>query len=972
MKFIYHNYIFILLFSVISNAQQLVINNITKADGLPSNTIYTMLEDPKGNIWLATDRGLFKYNGKDYINYTHPKQKGNAFFSLKLDPKGRVWCNNISGQHFYVENNTLVLFKNLSHILKGNLGVFDFFDDELFVINKTNRKITRINLTTKQETNTDLYVYGSTLGLQKKDKLYYLNGNLQVASITNTFKINQIESKQLATRNKTIVAHTKFYNISPDEIWILTAPTHRKSSKIYSLKNGKITTLQLPKSLKNTRIEDVINHNGTIYFSTDTGTYITKLVNNHISITNTILSDYFTTKTIIDSNNNIWISTLSSGVFIIPNTNLFTIKNNINVTAFKKINDSTCFIGTKSGAIYQYQANQHTLKKHAASQNSSILGLEYQNSTSTLFIGSNNNVLRYNLKSGTSKILVNFALGIKSLALLNNKLIASTSSSTQVIDIHKKNTERSYIERERGFKSIYSPLTNAIYINNSNGINVYDASYNYVTSLTYNNTAIYSSKLTQTSDSTIWTAHYKNPVIGFKNNKLHTVIDKKKGLATHQVYHLMASDSLLWIATTKGLQLYNTNSKQLKTLTKQDGLITYDINNIEVLDNTVLLSSNGNLYSFDQTKVFKKRQPPQPIINTVIINNKPVTKTNYYKLKQDNSNIQFKFNAPGYQAHKFIEFQYKLEGLDRKWVTIDANSNLIQFKTLPAGNFNFILRAKNKNDVKYVYTVPIKIKVTALFYKTWWFWLIGSSILIGIIIVYQQRKTKQLKAQQKANLEKIQLSNDLVLSQLEALRSQMNPHFIFNALNSIQDYIILNEQKLAREFLVSFSKLIRLYLEHSQKHEVVLNQELEALNLYLKLEKHRFDDNFEYHITIDEKINTTDIKVPSLLIQPYVENAIKHGLLHKKDNKLLTITFKLTANDKTMQCVITDNGIGREASQQINVKRVTHNSFALSANQKRIDLLNQTKNNLIALQILDLKTDNNTAAGTKVILNIGI
>ncbi|WP_397447022.1 sensor histidine kinase [Polaribacter sp. R77954] len=233
-----------------------------------------------------------------------------------------------------------------------------------------------------------------------------------------------------------------------------------------------------------------------------------------------------------------------------------------------------------------------------------------------------------------------------------------------------------------------------------------------------------------------------------------------------------------------------------------------------------------------------------------------------------------------------------------------------------------------------------------------------------------KRKIEFVKLELKETQKRLEIQKLYSDSELKVLKSQMNPHFIFNALNSIQDYIILNEKKLARQYLVKFSRLIRIYLEQSQKIAITLSEEIKALQLYLELEKDRFNDDFSFDIVIDEKLDLDNVAIPSLFLQPYVENALKHGFLHKKDNKRLQVSFQKDTATNSLICKIKDNGVGREASLLINQKRnKLHKSFATSANQKRVDLLNQSNENSIELEIQDLY-ENNQATGTLVIVKI--
>ncbi|MGJ8682982.1 MAG: tetratricopeptide repeat-containing sensor histidine kinase [Nonlabens sp.] len=257
---------------------------------------------------------------------------------------------------------------------------------------------------------------------------------------------------------------------------------------------------------------------------------------------------------------------------------------------------------------------------------------------------------------------------------------------------------------------------------------------------------------------------------------------------------------------------------------------------------------------------------------------------------------------------------------------------------------------------------------------------IGALVIVGLLLLVSLVYYSRLKAKKKAELIAIELKETqkrLAIekqyrdSELKALKAQMNPHFIFNALNSIQDYIVLNQKNLASDYLGKFADLIRNYLHFSDTGFISIPDEVYNLNLYLELEKLRFEEQLDYSFHVSENANSDAINIPTMLIQPYVENALKHGLLHKKDKRKLSITIS-KVSDKIVECTVEDNGIGRAKSKEINAKRETqHKSFALKATTERLDLLNYGKEKKIGVEIIDLN-DNGNAIGTKVILKIPI
>lgn len=241
-------------------------------------------------------------------------------------------------------------------------------------------------------------------------------------------------------------------------------------------------------------------------------------------------------------------------------------------------------------------------------------------------------------------------------------------------------------------------------------------------------------------------------------------------------------------------------------------------------------------------------------------------------------------------------------------------------------------------------------------------------MLFGITFSVFKYRIKNIEQKNKLLNEKIKIEKELHQSTLASIKSQMNPHFIFNALNTIQSYIYLNDKKAASNYLVNFSELTRHILEMSSKDKISLQEEIRALELYLNLEKMRFEDDFSFELTL-LNITSEQIMIPSMLIQPYVENAVKHGLLHKKGMKILKITFKEEANNLIV--TVYDNGIGIEKSKEINAQRhKQHHSFATNANQKRFELLNKNSTGNIGVAVNNLKNDNSHSLGTEIQLTI--
>ena len=242
-------------------------------------------------------------------------------------------------------------------------------------------------------------------------------------------------------------------------------------------------------------------------------------------------------------------------------------------------------------------------------------------------------------------------------------------------------------------------------------------------------------------------------------------------------------------------------------------------------------------------------------------------------------------------------------------------------------------------------------------------------MLLGVLFyLLYQSKIKKIEQKNQIELNRITLENNLNQSKLTAIKSQMNPHFFYNALNTIQSYILSNDKKEAIIYLNKFSSLTRTILELTEKNYLSINEEIKTITLYLDLEKARFLNDFNYSIIVNKEIDTDLYKIPTMLLQPFIENAIKHGLLHLKGNKILTVVFQ--KNKNALEISIDDNGIGRKRSEELNASnRKDHISFATHAIDKRLEILNKNKTNKITIQYID-KLEFEESIGTTVLINI--
>jgi LytS/YehU family sensor histidine kinase len=300
-------------------------------------------------------------------------------------------------------------------------------------------------------------------------------------------------------------------------------------------------------------------------------------------------------------------------------------------------------------------------------------------------------------------------------------------------------------------------------------------------------------------------------------------------------------------------------------------------------------------------------------------------------------------------------YYYQLEPLMKDFEQ-NADGHL-NFSGLPNGSYRLRVRGGDKLGNITPSTDTLDIIVEPFFWQTAWFKLLCIAATIVIISFIVARRIQNIR-------KEAALKQKIVESEMMALRAQMNPHFIFNCLNSIDNLIQDDQKEKATVYLAKFARLIRAILENSKKETIPCWKDAEALQLYLEMEMLRLDDKFSYSLDVDEKIMQGNYKVPPMILQPFVENAIHHGLLNKLDaDKQLHITARVI--NGSIKYTVEDNGVGRtRAAEYKKINRPGHQSMGMQITTERINYFNESERS--AIRITDLYDEDGTPAGTRV------
>lgn len=457
-----------------------------------------------------------------------------------------------------------------------------------------------------------------------------------------------------------------------------------------------------------------------------------------------------------------------------------------------------------------------------------------------------------------------------------------------------------------------------------------------------------------------------------KKTKTFKHFTQASGLGSNEVhYAIPAKDGTVWMATYNGLSRFDPACKEIRTLGYEEGILNNKSGYITQLsDGRIVAGTEKGLVYFYPGDVEKKEKPlPPPIFAEISVYGKKFFTDSLFEtgkplyVPYQKNYFSIEFISLKYNTGRPLDYAYMLEGLDKDWVSA-GNRRFVSYSNMEGGKYNFRVKVKEPGGAWVEAKQSLPIFVETAFYKQRWFTALLVITVLGIIyIIYKQRiKSVRKKAQLLAQHEK-----DLLELEARALRAQMNPHFIFNSLNSIKSLINKNENDKATGYLTTFSKLIRTLFQNSDKREVSLHEELETCRLYVQLEKMRFGDKVHFVFNLDEQIDLKDIKVPALVLQPFIENAIWHGLVPKDAGGKVIVS--VAQNNGVIECIIDDDGIGRELSAQYKAQyEATHHSKGIGLTQSRLELdkiLNERED---SIRIIDKKDKNGDPAGTKVIL----
>lgn len=949
MKHLYS--IVVLFLTQITFGQNPYFNTIDKSQGLLTNSVYDIFEDKDNFMWFATDKGLCQFNGYTFQYFSQDGMTSKAGSCIKQDAFGRIWYENFDGYLYYVEKNQL---KKLNQ--NKSIGYFKYgiIQNQLYIINKNTVDVydlKSLSLIKEIELNSEdnKYIFFS-------DNTFYVFAN-QLIVIHNDHIQQKIDLPKDFSENfnSILVEKTK------DGLLIGS----KFSNYCYLFSNNQFIRKEL--NLENTIVQNLSWCNNKNWLCTTTGIIEMDCVlgTKRIFFDGTNISYIYKTK-----NNNYWISTLTEGLFYIEDfdTQLISSKESLTSLCFK---NEQLIVGTKNDKILALEKNQ--FKTIFTGKDNHQMGQVFHDKLSNqLYFTSS----KFGVLNSELKLTKELPIAVKSVCAVDHKYIAFAASSSSGLIKTNENSKsewdlvyKAFIELKnlnynnivinaKGKSTAFDSINKTIYFATNNGL-FYIGQKGLLSELKYKNTSLNITKLSY-EKGIIYACNGDLNVYQINKNIISeinfpTIIQKEN------VEKTILKDRLLFIITNKYIFEFDLRTKKLKQ-------IIHINSNIEVSD--IILKNNSYYISTNRGLILKKqkvynRSNPTFVIKDIKVNDKIIDKLklNDLSYNENNIHIDYSFLSPTpFEEHELL---YRIN--ESQWQKADILNPEIVLNSLNHGSYTieFVLNSDFKNTTKIHFTInrPFWLQFPFIF---------GVSVVLLVFIYWYYRiNIKKIEKRNQLVLDKINLEKNVNKSKLKAIKSQMNPHFFYNALNTLQSFILSNEKRLAIDYLSKFSNLTRTILEMTEKDFISISEEVKTLQLYLDIEKGRFDEDFSYEIHVGKNIDQESIKIPTMLLQPYVENAVKHGLLHKQGDKKVIISFETQNNELLIS--IDDNGIGRQKSNELNqIKNKNHQSFATEALQNRIDLLNEYNHKNISLKIIDKQNQQNQPTGTLVEIIIPI
>jgi ligand-binding sensor domain-containing protein len=969
--------------------QQFEVRDVGIQYNLESTTINHLMKDSRGDTWLAAQElGLIRISGSA-LNIYGKKQGliGNDATYLLEDKKGNIWVatsegiSKFDGQHF--ENFSSNGLQNVYCIITlkdGNLlaatrgaGIFKY-NGKIWQPWKSSSQLPSQNvfcLTVSQDNLIYVGMEGNGVGYFKDKKFYPLK--LPKGLISNTVFCS--------------------YIAKDGKIWFGTS----RGQVLYENKEN-VTLLKMPASIGTDFIGGITGDNeGKVWIATEHGIVITDGISSKIISKEDGLSSNAVNCLANDKNGNIWVGTNGSGINVCNKRFFyrFSLNNGAvteGVSCVGASNLNSIFVGSIGNGLYQFDSENIHPSNINELKDVNITNI-FRSSKGDFWVGTRSSGVfcfsfiknKFNLKSKINQVnnvdiispicfsedenknvwAACYGSGLLKIDSLGKASLWSTSSIDQKIPSDNVICILNKKDKTTWFSTIDSGL---FYLKENKLIS-------YKNGLFKTQQGIWTFAEDNQNRLIVSTREFGLVIIS--NNKI--VIPQNASINKNvKAIYVNNISNEIWTAGETGVFVFQLNSSNQLILkqqfSSQEGLTRFgpQENGFYGKGNDLWLASNAGLLRFDLNLNKQKVALPSVKLNQVLLFNKETDWKKYSNAINQWTNLptsaefpynknQLLFRFSTLSINQEWQYEYKLEGLEESWSLPTLNKEVL-YSALKPGKYTFKVRVWSAKGISGPES-SFSFTILTPFWETWWFLVSLMIAVIATISIIINWQIKRLKLEQE---KKEIINKKIATAQINALHSQMNPHFIFNALNGIHRFIWDNKPEKASEYLTKFAKVIRLVLEYSRKQWLTLDEDVKMLNDYLELQALSLSQGLNFSITIEDSLDSENVVIPPLLLQPFIENSIIHGLRGKEG--IGNISIYITHNEKELICKIEDDGIGRKISKSATGLEKNHKSLSTLITAERLEVVNILYGGNPRFEYFDKKDALGNPTGTLVTL----
>jgi ligand-binding sensor domain-containing protein len=968
--------LFFLYLSTHLHAGSINLSHLTVKDGLLNSTVYFAMQDTKGFMWFCTETGVSRYDGRKFENFTmNDGLADNVIFKCFEDSRHRIWFLSYNGRLSFYRDGKIHNSDDMPYLSYKVTGAY--------------------LLQATEDGSGDIWIatsYGNVIKVNDSNVIQYEplyfdrhHGDYFITSVL--FKENDSVKKffvdpttadlyiQNLASGKTGPAG-KFPAVYKQKKKVAGGNFCHKSSTFFLNDrdfvayngNGEWQVFDLEKYGIHSNVLSFLHDDHYLWIATD-GQGVFKIDLTTRTLTANLLREELVIKIIRDSEQNLWFITYNNGVFVLKdNSQLFaTINTQITYSTCSIEYNSQSYLvaGNYNGMIYII-CNGEIQKSFRLSERKFNRVLDIiPIGGPAVMIGCDGGLYEYDVSSGKKTDRTSFLQGYKNFAAAPDSSIWFCSHDRIAILKHGKFSIITNSSLLLKYTAIAVASDSAYYAGTTNKLyRVCGSQLNVVLDDHILKTQVTGLKI---ANGFLWVATHGNGLFILKNDKVLRHITKADNGIVSDICEKLYDDGgkYMWLATNEGMSVIGRSDfKLISNINSDAGIISNDIKNIS--------TGNGNVYAATSagTSIFKlaeaqfQSNPPAVYVtrynkgNEAVIDPAGKIVFDYFK-----GFITLSFTAITFQSAHNLQYEYKFAG-DAEWHRTSATD--IPFFSLSPGTHSLMFRAKKYNS-NWSSPVFLDIMVNPAWYQSVWFRIAVGLLLVLAIYYTIHVRLKAIK--RKAN-EAYEHNRKIRELESKALISQMNPHFIFNSLNTVQQLILVKEEEQSLNFLSDFSMLMRQMLENSRKQLISLAEEFDFLDRYLQLEAIRFNNRFHYSISVEGQLVPDEIKIPPVLLQPLLENAIKHGISSVKTHG--SIKLSVRKENDFLLISVEDNGIGIDTHKKTVIPHHKKESKALIVLEERLKLIKNNKGQGSSMKIVDRNNSGDAAGGTLIELRIPI